>query len=63
MRPKHLVVATGLGKPRKLDIMGIEKFGGRVYHAAEHRGAEPFRGKRAVILGSVRIPSKFDDKE
>ena len=53
IHPKHVVVATGIGKQKNLDFEGIEKFEGRTYHSADHRGAEEFRGKRAVVVGSV----------
>lgn len=54
VRTKHIVLATGNGKPRKPDFVGMEMFQGKIYHSAEHRGAELFRGKRAVVVGSVR---------
>lgn len=54
LRPKHIIMATGNGKAYKPEFPGIEKFIGLVYHSDDHRGATPFKGKRAVVVGAVR---------
>ncbi|EED82794.1 predicted protein [Postia placenta Mad-698-R] len=52
LRPKHIIMATGNGKAYKPEFPGIEKFIGLVYHSDDHRGATPFKGKRAVVVGA-----------
>jgi cation diffusion facilitator CzcD-associated flavoprotein CzcO len=52
LRPKHIVVSTGVsGAPKLPDIPGLADFRGEVMHSSEFRGAEDYRGKRAVIFG------------
>ncbi len=53
LRPKELVLATGMsGKPNVPDIPGADTFEGDLCHSSAYRTGEPYRGKRAVILGS-----------
>lgn len=53
LRPKQLVIATGLsGKPRTPAIPGAESFAGVQYHSSEHRDSAGLAGKRVVVLGS-----------
>ena len=53
LRPKHIVMATGLsGKPNKPRFPGMERFKGVQEHSSEHKGPEGWAGKRAVVIGS-----------
>jgi NADPH-dependent 2,4-dienoyl-CoA reductase/sulfur reductase-like enzyme len=49
---RQVIVATGYEKdPLIPDWPGRESFGGSLLHAAEYRNAEPFRGKRVLVVG------------
>ncbi|OJA10744.1 hypothetical protein AZE42_07269 [Rhizopogon vesiculosus] len=52
LRPKHLVFATGDGRPRIPTWNGMDDFQGTLYHSDFHRDAEQFRGKRVVVVGA-----------
>lgn len=53
LRPKHLVLATGMsGMPKIPDIPGADSFEGDLYHSSHYRSGAPYRGKHAVILGA-----------
>jgi len=53
LRPKQLVMATGMsGKPNVPEIPGMDVFKGEQHHSSQHPGADPYRGKRAVVVGS-----------
>ncbi|OJA11634.1 hypothetical protein AZE42_04753 [Rhizopogon vesiculosus] len=52
LRPKHLVLATGYGRPRIPTWNGVNDFQGTLYHSDFHRDAEQFRGKRVVVVGA-----------
>ena len=53
VRPKHLVLATGLsGLPNVPDIAGNETFEGVQHHSSQHRGGEAYAGKKCVVIGS-----------
>ena len=53
LRPKHLVLATGMsGVPSMPDFPGMERFEGDSHHSSRHPGGERYRGKRAVVIGS-----------
>ena len=53
LRPKHLVLATGMsGKPNLPRFPGQEDFRGEQHHSSRHPGPEAYRGKRAVVIGS-----------
>ncbi len=53
LRPKQLVIATGLsGKPKTPVLPGAELFAGVQYHSSEHRDGATLAGKRVVVLGS-----------
>jgi putative flavoprotein involved in K+ transport len=59
IRPKHLVLATGMsGKPHTPEIPGAKTFAGDLYHSSEYPGSENYAGKKAVIVGSNN--SAFD---
>ena len=53
LKPKQLVLATGMsGKPNIPDFPGKERFKGDQHHSSAHPGPDPYRGKKAVIVGS-----------
>ena len=53
LRPAQLVFATGsYGPPREIAVPGAENFGGVQYHSSRHATAEPFRGKRCIVVGA-----------
>jgi putative flavoprotein involved in K+ transport len=53
LRPKHLVLATGMsGFPEVPRFPGAETFGGEQRHSSGHPGGEGFAGKRCVVIGS-----------
>ncbi|OAX34185.1 FAD/NAD(P)-binding domain-containing protein [Rhizopogon vinicolor AM-OR11-026] len=52
LHPKHLVLATGHGRPRIPTWNGMDDFQGTLYHSDFHRDAEKFRGKCVVVIGA-----------
>ncbi len=53
LRPKHLVLATGMaGVPNVIDVPGAASFRGTLHHSSQHKGGEGFTGKRCVVIGS-----------
>ncbi len=53
LRPKQLVLATGMsGRPNLPTFEGMEEFAGDQHHSAHHPGPDPYRGKKAVVIGS-----------
>jgi putative flavoprotein involved in K+ transport len=49
---RTLIAATGsFSKPHRPRFANQGAFRGRILHAAEYRNAEPFRGKRVVVVG------------
>jgi putative flavoprotein involved in K+ transport len=53
LRPKQLVFATGsYGPPRELELPGRDVFRGEFYHSSRYARAQPYRGKRCVVIGS-----------
>jgi putative flavoprotein involved in K+ transport len=53
LRPKQLVLATGMsGKPYVPEFPGMEDFKGDQHHSSEHPGPDPYKGKKAVVIGS-----------
>ena len=53
IRPKHLVLATGMsGFPEIPRFPGAEKFKGTQHHSSRHTGGEGWAGKRCVVVGS-----------
>jgi putative flavoprotein involved in K+ transport len=52
-RARTLIAATGsFSKPHRPRFPNQGAFRGRILHAAEYRNAEPFRGKRVVVVGA-----------
>ncbi|MGY1591459.1 NAD(P)-binding domain-containing protein [Geodermatophilus sp. SYSU D00708] len=59
LRPKHLVLATGMsGKPNIPDLPGKDVFRGDQHHSSAHPGPDAYAGKRCVVIGSNN--SAFD---
>jgi putative flavoprotein involved in K+ transport len=53
LRPKHLVLATGIsGFPSTPDIPGADTFAGRIVHSSQFDSGEAWRGKQCVVLGA-----------
>jgi len=53
LRPKQLVMATGMsGRPHVPQFPGDDVFKGDQHHSSQHPGADQYRGKRAVVIGS-----------
>jgi putative flavoprotein involved in K+ transport len=59
LRPKQLVLATGMSsQPNLPDLPGQDVFGGDQHHSSRHPGPDAYAGKRAVVIGSNN--SAFD---
>jgi len=53
MRPKHVVLATGAsGIPNLPQIPSLRNFAGKVLHSSEYDDGEPWKGKRAMVIGT-----------
>jgi putative flavoprotein involved in K+ transport len=53
LRPKHLVLATGMsGVPNVPDIPGADSFKGVQHHSSQHTGEGEYAGKKCVVLGA-----------
>ena len=53
LRPRHLVLATGMaGVPSLPDFPGMSTFRGVQHHSSRHPSGEAYRGKRCVVIGS-----------
>ena len=53
LRPKELVIALGVsGYAHVPKVAGAESFEGDQFHSSKFPGAENYRGKKAVVLGS-----------
>jgi len=53
LRPKHLVLATGMsGVPNVPVLPGAQTFTGDQHHSSHHRGGTTYAGKRCVIIGA-----------
>jgi putative flavoprotein involved in K+ transport len=53
LRPKQLVIATGMsGRPTTPEIPGQDVFKGEQHHSAQHPGADAYKGKKVVVIGS-----------
>jgi len=49
---RYLIMATGAyGRPRPIDINGIETFTGAVLHSQDYKSAADYPGKRVLIVG------------
>ena len=53
MRPRHIVIATGVsGIPNIPDIPALKNFRGPVLHSSQYRDGEDWSGKRAIVIGT-----------
>ena len=53
LRPKHLVMATGMsGRPHVPHLPGMEGFKGDQHHSSQHPGPDRYAGQRAIVIGS-----------
>lgn len=53
LRPKHLVIATGMsGFAEVPNFPGREIFRGTQHHSSRHAGGEGWKGKKCVVVGS-----------
>ncbi|MGH8708173.1 MAG: flavin-containing monooxygenase [Burkholderiales bacterium] len=53
MRPRHVVLATGVsGIPHLPEIPALAGFGGRVLHSSQYEDGEAWQGKRALVVGT-----------
>ncbi|KAJ7617323.1 FAD/NAD(P)-binding domain-containing protein [Roridomyces roridus] len=52
VKPKHIVFSTGFGAPKIPSWPGMDTFKGKIYHSDQHKGAAPYKGKRAVVIGA-----------
>ncbi|WP_439574406.1 NAD(P)/FAD-dependent oxidoreductase [Phreatobacter sp.] len=53
LRPKHLVLATGMaGKPEMPRLPGQDMFRGVQHHSSAHPGGAGYAGRRCVIIGA-----------
>lgn len=52
LSPKFVVVATGYnGVPNRPAVPGLDSFHGVVVHSRDYRDAQPFAGKRTLVVG------------
>jgi hypothetical protein len=53
MRPKHVVMATGVsGIPSLPDIPTLRNFGGKILHSSQYDDGEAWRGKSVLVIGA-----------
>ena len=53
LRPKHLVLATGMsGMPNIPDVPGADTFEGDLHHSSRYRSGVAYRGKHAIVVGA-----------
>jgi cation diffusion facilitator CzcD-associated flavoprotein CzcO len=53
LRPRHIVMATGVsGIPNLPDIPSLKNFGGQVVHSSRYDDGDNFSGKRALVIGT-----------
>ena len=53
MRPRHVVMATGVsGIPSIPDISSLKDFAGTVLHSTQYQDGEAWKGKRALVIGT-----------
>jgi putative flavoprotein involved in K+ transport len=53
MHPHHVVMATGVsGIPSLPDIPTLGDFRGTILHSSQYDDGEPWRGKRALVIGT-----------
>jgi len=53
MQPRHVVLATGVsGIPNTPDIPSLGNFRGTLLHSSAYTDGEPWRGRRALVIGT-----------
>jgi putative flavoprotein involved in K+ transport len=53
LRPRHIVMATGVSDvPIVPEIPALMGFSGTVLHSSEYQGGGPWKGRRAVVIGT-----------
>jgi len=53
LRPRHVVMATGVSDIASIpDIPALEGFRGTLIHSSQYEDAAPWRGKRALVIGT-----------
>ena len=53
MRPRHVVLATGVsGIPNLPEMAGLKDFAGQVVHSSRYDDGENWKGKRAIVIGT-----------
>jgi hypothetical protein len=51
-RSKYLIMATGAyGRPKPVQITGMDTFPGRILHSYEYRTGEDFSGQQVLVVG------------
>ena len=59
LRPRHIVMAMGTVHAHIPQLKGMGDFKGAIYHSDQHKDAEIWAGKKAVIVGAVSVPTFF----
>lgn len=53
LKPRHLVMTTGVSAvPDRSPVEGLERYRGPVIHTADYEKADPWIGKKVVVLGT-----------
>ena len=53
MRPRHVIVATGVSGIANLpEIAGLKNFGGTLVHSSRYDDGENWKGKKAIVIGT-----------
>lgn len=53
LQPRHIIMATGVSAiPDRSPVEGLEAFKGMVLHSADYQSAQPWVGKKVVVLGT-----------
>jgi putative flavoprotein involved in K+ transport len=53
MRPRHVVLATGVsGIPSLPDIPSLQDFAGTVIHSSQYTDGEEWKGRKAIVIGT-----------
>jgi Pyridine nucleotide-disulphide oxidoreductase len=53
MRPRHVVMATGVsGIPNLPDMPTLRNFGGKILHSSQYDDGEAWKGKNVLIIGT-----------
>ena len=53
IQPRHMILTTGVSAvPDRSPVEGLEQFKGPVIHTADYKTADPWVGKKVVVLGT-----------